>query len=63
MVIEYGRAVYHFMACGSQEWVICGDERDRKLRYLLPTNQGVAGSRLLTAEAPAKRGEDNPATR
>jgi hypothetical protein len=42
---------------------ICGDERDRKLRHLLPTNQGVAGSRPDTAEPPAERGKENLAAR
>jgi predicted nucleic acid-binding protein len=53
----------HFVTGGNQVRDRYGDERDRKLRHLLPTNQGVAGSRPATAEPPAERGEENLATR
>ena len=59
MRIEYAGAAYHVMARGNQGRDIHGDKRDRKLRHLLPTNQGVAGSRPVTAEPPAERGEAN----
>ena len=50
------------MAGAKQGRDICGDERDRTLRHLLPTVQGVAGSRPATAEVPAERGEEDLAT-
>ena len=61
--IEYAGAAYHVMARGNQGLDVCGDERDHKLRYLLPPNQSVAGSRPATAEPPAERGEESLATR
>lgn len=61
--IECAGAACHVMARFDQGRDICGDERDRKLRHLLPTNQGVAGSRPDTAEPPAERGKENLAAR
>jgi hypothetical protein len=54
--IEYAGAAYHVMARGNQGRDIYGEERDSKLRHLLPTNQGVAASRPAAAEPPAERG-------
>ena len=44
------------MARGNKKRDMYGDELDRKLRFLLPTDQGVAGSRSATAEPPEERG-------
>jgi hypothetical protein len=54
--IENAGAAYHVMAYCDQERDTYADERKCKLRDLLPTNQGVAGSRPVTAELPAERG-------
>lgn len=56
MRIQCAEAAYPVMARGSQGRDIHGDDRDPKLRYLVPANQGVAGSRPATAEPPAERG-------
>ena len=54
--IEYAGAACHVMARGNKKRDMYGDELDRKLRFLLPTDQGVAGSRSATAELPEERG-------
>jgi hypothetical protein len=59
----YASAAYHVVAGGNQGRKIYGNERDRKLRRLLPTNRGVVGSRSTTAGPLAERGEENLATR
>jgi hypothetical protein len=61
--IECAGAACHVMARFDQGRDICGDERDRKLRHLLPANQGVAGSRPDTTEPPAEIEEENLAAR
>ena len=54
--IEYAGAACHVMARGNKKRDMYGDELDHKLRFLLPTDQGVAGSRSATAEPPEERG-------
>ena len=54
--MEYADAACHVMARGNKKRDMYGDELDRELRFLLPTDQGVAGSRSATAEPPEERG-------
>jgi hypothetical protein len=52
---EDAGAAYHIIACGNQGQDAYGEGHARRLRHLLPPNQGVAGSRTVTSEPPEER--------